>query len=133
MSITPILINVKDGIVKLEEDSIKLHQYQINQIKKNAIKRTCQEWTNSNGIKIPLTPKQQKEIVNIKNQILQVLSPSKDPEEVLLQRKGIGFSQHAFERIDVLPIFHYVLNSSYKPCNALVFVLHNNRTLLMCS
>lgn len=96
----PIPINVKNGIVMIQEDSIQLHQHQVDEIRKKAIKKTQQGWLSSNkGIKITLTPQQQLNIVNVKDQIFQLLSPSKDPKEILLQRRFFGFSKHAFERI----------------------------------
>lgn len=96
----PIPINVKNGIVMLEEDSIQIHQHQVDIINKYAIKKTRLGWlSGSRGIRIPLTPQQQTMILNVKDQVLQLLSPSKDPREVLLQRRGFGFAKHAFKRI----------------------------------
>lgn len=96
----PIPINVKDGIVMIQEDSILLHQHQVDLIKTHAIKKTKQKWLSSkSGIKIPLTPQQQQDIVSVKDRVIQWLSPSKDPQEILLQRRGFGFAKHAFERI----------------------------------
>jgi len=96
----PIPINVKRGIVEIKEDSIQLHQHQVDKIRKYAISKTQQGWISSTrGIKIPLTPQQQTEIVKVKDQVFKFLSPSKNPKEILLQHKGFGFANHAFERI----------------------------------
>ena len=84
----------------IEEDSIQLYQHQIDAIRKHATKKTQQGWlSSSRGIKIPLTLDQQAAIINVKDQVFQLLSPSKNPREILLQRRGFGFAKHAFERV----------------------------------
>ncbi|WP_144481477.1 hypothetical protein, partial [Cytobacillus oceanisediminis] len=96
----PIPIPVKNGVIMLEEDSIYLLQSQVDKIKQEAIRKTQHGWlTAGRGVKIPLTTQQQIAVVGIKDQLMQLLSPTRDPREVLLQRRGFGFAKHAFERI----------------------------------
>jgi hypothetical protein len=84
----------------LKDDSIQLHEHQIKIIKKHAMSKSEWEWISSaRGIKIPLTAQQKITLVSLKDQVFQLLSPSKDPKEILLQRRGFGFANHAFERI----------------------------------
>lgn len=96
----PISIRVKDKLVYIEEDNIELHEHQIDLIKKHSRKKTEKGWLDSSrGIKIKLTPEQQSTIVDVKNQIFEYLSSTKDPKEILKQERGFGFSKHAFTRI----------------------------------
>jgi len=96
----PIPITVKNGQVMLEEDSIQLHQHQVREIKRQALTKTKVEWLKSSkGIKINLTSDQQKKLVDAKDQVLQYLSSTKNPKEILSQEIGFGFAIHAFERI----------------------------------
>lgn len=97
----PISIKVKDGLVLLEDNSIPLYQYQINQIKKHAVKRTKKGWlsTRNPGIKIQLSFEQREQLVEVKNKIITFLSPAKDPKIILSKRNGISFSKHSTLRI----------------------------------
>lgn len=96
----PIPIRVKHGHAMIEEDSIQLHQNQVDKIKREARKKTKEEWIKSrSGVKINLTGDQQKAILGVKDQILEYLSSSKNPKEILQRQRGFGFAKHAFERI----------------------------------
>jgi hypothetical protein len=96
----PIAIPVKRGTVDLLENSISIHQFQIDEILRHSRKKTSLEWIKTKrGIKIPLTSIQQKEVVQIKDQLIHYMSPSKNPKELLLRRRGFGFAKHAFHRI----------------------------------
>lgn len=96
----PIPISVRNGNVMITEDNILLHPYQVNKIKRLAHRKTKEEWTLSrSGIKIDLTTDQKKAVVNVKNQILEYLSKTKNPKEILKQGIGFGFASHALERV----------------------------------
>lgn len=96
----PISINVKNGVVRLAEDNIHLYSYQVQKIKKHAYRKTKDEWIRAHsGLKIHLTNEQQKAILNVKDQILEYLSTTKNPKEILGKEVGFGFAKHAFERV----------------------------------
>jgi len=95
----PIKIKVKDKHVDLMENNIPLYGYQIKIIEKESIHRTQEEWLSSkSGVSIPLRPEQMEKILLVKDQVIQLLSPDRNPEELILKRRGFGFSKHAFER-----------------------------------
>lgn len=96
----PINIAVKNGTIPLMEDTIQLTQKQINFIQRHATKKTENEWLHApRGLKIELTKQQQADVLYVKDQVINVLSPSKSPSEILMQRKAFGFEKHAFKRI----------------------------------
>ena len=96
----PILINLKDKNITLEEDNIDLHFHQVRDIKNAAKRKTEMEWLRSSGgVKINLTPTQQQQILNVKDQLFTFLSPNKDPKEVLSKHGAVAFTSHASDRI----------------------------------
>lgn len=97
---TPISINLKDKVASIEEDNIDLHPHQVRIIKNEASRKTKKEWLDSSrGVKIPLTSDQQIQILSVKDQLFNYLSPSKDPKEVLSKSGGVAFTSHASERL----------------------------------
>jgi hypothetical protein len=96
----PILINLKDKNINLEEDNIDLYFHQVRDIKNAAKRKTEMEWLRSSGgVKINLTPTQQQQILNVKDQLFTFLSPNKDPKEVLSKHGAVAFTSHASDRI----------------------------------
>lgn len=96
----PIQIQVRGKKILLKDDSISLYQYQIDKINRYANRKTQIEWINSSkGIEIKLTPFQQQQVISTKEAILDILSFSRDPKQLLLRKRGYGFTNHAFERV----------------------------------
>lgn len=96
----PVPIRVRDKTLYIEEDNIVLYSHQMQDIRKQARRRSEREWLCSDsGVKVTLTSTQQQQILHVKDQIFNFLSPSKDPKEVLRKKGSIGFTVHASERI----------------------------------
>lgn len=96
----PIPVNLKDKVVSIEEDNIDLYSHQLNAVQSQARRKTEMEWLSSpSGIKITLTRTQQEQIVDVKDQLFNFMSPNKDPKEVLNKTGNVGFTSHAFDRI----------------------------------
>lgn len=96
-------IRLKDGEdVLFVENNINLKSWQIDKIRKEAVQKTKSEWRKSkHGIKIDLTPSQRRDILNVKNQVINSLAPSGSPKELFDPRVGskFRFEPHAYERI----------------------------------
>lgn len=96
----PIAIPVKGKSIWLKEDSIALFPYQIKMIKKHSKYKTEGQWLSLNkGIKIPLTKEQREGIILAKDNIINILSSSRDPKALLQINHGFGFTDHAFSRV----------------------------------
>jgi hypothetical protein len=91
----PVQIQLKDKSIDLKEDNITLYTYQVDLIKKAAIHKTEKEWLESKrGVKIPLRSEQKRQILCVKDDIINLLSPSRSPQ-ILLMSKNFGFTKHA--------------------------------------
>lgn len=97
----PVNIRLKDKTIQLKEDCIGLHPFQMNIIKRQAIKKTEREWLHpgTKGVKIPLLKPQQFAIVKFKQDLIAMLSPDNKAKTLLAREHGYGFSQHAFKRL----------------------------------
>lgn len=96
----PISIPVRDKVIQLHEDNITLYQSQVNEIKRRSRSKTQMQWLRSaSGIRIPLDESQQSQILNVKEQVINYLTPNKNAEELLKVGRGFGFSKHAYLRV----------------------------------
>lgn len=96
----PVSITLKDKTILFEEDNIDIYPHQLRTITNNSRQKTEKEWLGSqSGVKIILTPTQQRQIINVKDQLFGFLSPTKDPKEILSKKGGVAFTSHARDRI----------------------------------
>lgn len=94
------LIRLRTGtIIPLLEDTITLHPWQVREIAKYARTRTREQWHGAKqGIPIELTRSQREELILAKDAVINYLTPSRDPKE-LIRNPQFGFEPHAYARI----------------------------------
>ncbi|WP_332699367.1 hypothetical protein [Halalkalibacter lacteus] len=98
--VVPIKIPVRGKEILLKEDSTPLFPYQIKIIKRKSRSKTEGQWLSAaKGIKIPLTKDQRKEVVLVKDSIINILDSTRDPKRLLMVKRGFGFTDHAVERV----------------------------------
>lgn len=101
MDYARITIPLKNGSVELIQNIITLNERQIDEIFKQAPTKNKNEWLSprTKALRIRMTEDQIQKVVDWKNAVVKYLSPDGSGEK-LLKSGGIGFSNHAFDRID---------------------------------
>lgn len=95
-----MIISTKDGEVEFPQQVIDLIPKQLEKLNQRANEKTSNEWLDSSrGIRIKMTEEQKKQVLKFKDDFINRLVPSRSAKD-LLDTKRIGFSEHAFERID---------------------------------
>lgn len=101
MDYARVTIPLKNGSVELIQNIITLSEKQIDEIFKEAPSKDQNEWLSpkTKALRIKMTQDQIQKVIDWKNALVEYLSPDRSAED--LQKSGkIGFSGHAFDRID---------------------------------